>query len=59
MATVAGDRVILRGQTGMGLDEKLYGRGDPVAQAEKAMDNVATLLAEPADQEIGALPSGS
>ena len=46
MAVVAGDRVILRGQTGMGLDEKFYGAGDARAQAEKAMDNVAILLGE-------------
>lgn len=44
MAVVAGDRVILRGQTGMGLDEKLYGVGDARAQAEQAMRNVETLL---------------
>lgn len=46
MIAIAGDRVILRGQTGMGLDEKLYGVGDAAAQAEQAMDNVATLLGE-------------
>ena len=46
MAVVAGDRVILRGQTGMGLDEKLYGVGDAKAQAERAMTNVETLLEE-------------
>jgi enamine deaminase RidA (YjgF/YER057c/UK114 family) len=46
MAVVAGDRVILRGQTGMGLDEKLYGVGDAAAQAEQAMRNVETLLGE-------------
>jgi enamine deaminase RidA (YjgF/YER057c/UK114 family) len=46
MAVRAGDRVLLRGQTGMGLDERLHGRGDAVAQAEQAMDNVAVLLAE-------------
>jgi enamine deaminase RidA (YjgF/YER057c/UK114 family) len=46
MAVVAGDRVILRGQTGMGLDEKLYGAGDAKAQAGQAMANVETLLAE-------------
>jgi enamine deaminase RidA (YjgF/YER057c/UK114 family) len=46
MAVIAGDRVILRGQTGMGLDEKLYGVGDAKAQAEQAMRNVATLLEE-------------
>ncbi len=46
MAVVSGDRVTLRGQTGMGLDEVLYGAGDAKAQAQVAMDNVATLLAE-------------
>jgi enamine deaminase RidA (YjgF/YER057c/UK114 family) len=46
MAVVAGDRVILRGQTGMGLDEKLYGVGDAKAQAEQAMRNVEALLQE-------------
>ncbi|MBL8698270.1 MAG: hypothetical protein JNK67_07855 [Alphaproteobacteria bacterium] len=46
MAVRAGNRVVLRGQTGMGLDEKMYGLGDAVAQAEKAMDNVAILLGE-------------
>jgi enamine deaminase RidA (YjgF/YER057c/UK114 family) len=46
MVVVAGDRVMLRGQTGMGLDEKLYGAGDAHAQAEQAMDNVETLLGE-------------
>ena len=46
MAAVAGDRIILRGQTGTGLDETLHGRGDPAAQAEQAMDNVAALLAD-------------
>lgn len=46
MAVVAGDRVILRGQTGMGLDEKFYGAGDARAQAEQAMRNVETLLGE-------------
>ena len=46
MAVVAGDRVILRGQTGMGLDEKFYGAGDARAQAQQAMRNVETLLGE-------------
>jgi enamine deaminase RidA (YjgF/YER057c/UK114 family) len=46
MAVVAGDRVILRGQTGMGLDEKLYGVGDAKTQAEQAMTNVEALLGE-------------
>ena len=43
---VAGDRVILRGQTGMGLDEKFYGAGDAKQQAEQAIRNVETLLQE-------------
>ena len=46
MIAIAGYHVILRGQTGMGLDEKLYGAGDAKAQAKQAMDNVETLLAE-------------
>src|SRR5207302_117439 len=46
MAVVAGDRIILRGQTGMGLDERLYGAGNARAQAEQAMRNVETLLGE-------------
>src|SRR5262249_16520669 len=46
MAVRAGHRVILRGQTGVGLDEVLKGAGDAVAQAEQAMDNVATLLGD-------------
>ncbi len=53
MAVVAGDRVILRGQTGMGLDEKLHGVGDAKAQAEQAMRNVEVLL-----QEAGASLAG-
>ena len=46
MIIEAGNRVILRGQTGMGLDEKLYGAGDVAAQTQKAMDNVVELLGE-------------
>jgi enamine deaminase RidA (YjgF/YER057c/UK114 family) len=46
MAVGAGPVVILRGQTGVGLDERLYGKGDAAAQARKAMENVATLLGE-------------
>lgn len=46
MGVIAGRRVTLRGQTGMGLDETLYGAGDAARQAEQAMDNVETLLAE-------------
>ena len=46
MAVKAGRRVVLRGQTGVGLDEVMRGAGDAVAQAEQAMENVATLLAD-------------
>ena len=46
MAVRVGDRVILRGQTGMDLSEVLRGRGDASSQAEQAMDNVAVLLGE-------------
>jgi enamine deaminase RidA (YjgF/YER057c/UK114 family) len=46
MAVKAGRRVILRGQTGVGLDEVMRGAGDAAAQAEQAMDNVAALLAD-------------
>ena len=55
MIAIAGHHVILRGQTGMGLDEKLYGAGDAKAQAEQAMDNVETLLAE-ADAGLDDVP---
>jgi enamine deaminase RidA (YjgF/YER057c/UK114 family) len=46
MAVRAGRHVVLRGQTGVGLDEVMRGHGDAVAQARQAMDNVAILLAE-------------
>ena len=46
MAVRAGPQVILRGQTGTDLNEVMHGVGDPVAQAEQAMENVAVLLGE-------------
>jgi enamine deaminase RidA (YjgF/YER057c/UK114 family) len=46
MAVCAGRQVVLRGQTGVDLEEVLRGKGDAVAQARQAMDNVAVLLAE-------------
>ena len=46
MAVRAGDRVILRGQTGTDLNEVLRGPGDARAQAQQAMDNVDVLLEE-------------
>jgi enamine deaminase RidA (YjgF/YER057c/UK114 family) len=46
MAVRAGPQVILRGQTATDLNEVMHGAGDPAAQAEQAMENVAVLLAE-------------
>ena len=46
MAVRAGSRVILRGQTGGGLDEAMHGAGDAAAQSEQAMDNVEILLGD-------------
>lgn len=46
-AVVAGDTVFLRGQVGQDLDSaESVGIGDVEAQAERAMANIATLLAE-------------
>ena len=46
MAVRAGDRVVLRGQTGTDLNEVMHGLGNAAAQAEQAMENVAVLLGE-------------
>ncbi|HTP27293.1 MAG TPA: Rid family hydrolase [Anaeromyxobacteraceae bacterium] len=46
MAVRAGDRVILRGQTGGDLNEVMRGVGEVTAQSEQAMDNVEVLLTE-------------
>jgi enamine deaminase RidA (YjgF/YER057c/UK114 family) len=46
MAVRAGPLVILRGQTGTDLNEVMHGAGDPMAQAEQAMENVTELLGE-------------
>ena len=46
MAVRAGNRVILRGQTGFDLDGNMTGVGDAAAQAENAMSCVKTLLEE-------------
>lgn len=46
MAVRAGDRVYLRGQTGTTFDGDFHGFGDPGAQADQAMRNVAQLLEE-------------
>jgi enamine deaminase RidA (YjgF/YER057c/UK114 family) len=46
-AVVAGDTVYLRGQVGQELETaESVGIGDPAAQAEQAMANIATLLEE-------------
>ena len=46
MAVRAGNRVYLRGQTGMTLDGKLIGVADVAAQTEQAMRNIEQLLGE-------------
>lgn len=46
MAVRAGNRVLLRGQTGFDLDGNFHGVGDPAAQAEQAMRCVQQLLEE-------------
>ncbi len=48
----AGNMVFLRGQVGTDFDGNLVGGSDPGAQAEQAMRNVATLLAD-AGSRIG------
>jgi enamine deaminase RidA (YjgF/YER057c/UK114 family) len=45
-AVVAGNTIYLRGQVGTDFDGNLVGLGDPAAQAEQAMANVAQLLHE-------------
>ncbi|MCY3850174.1 MAG: RidA family protein [Acidimicrobiaceae bacterium] len=51
-AVVANGTVYLRGQVGTDFDGNLVGLGDPAAQAEQAMANVAQLLDE-AGSELG------
>lgn len=52
-AVVAGNTVYLRGQIGQDLETReSVGIGDPAAQAERAMANIAMLLAE-AGSELG------
>jgi enamine deaminase RidA (YjgF/YER057c/UK114 family) len=46
MAVRTGSHVVLRGQTGTDLSEAMHGAGNAASQAEQAMKNVATLLAE-------------
>lgn len=46
MVVRAGNRIFLRGQTGMDMDGNMIGIGDPAAQAENAMRCVKILLEE-------------
>ena len=46
MAVRTGRHVVLRGQTGTDLSEKMHGAGDAAAQAGQAMENVGLLLGE-------------
>lgn len=46
MVAKAGNRLFLRGQTGLDLDQKMVGIEDPAAQTDQAMRNVKTLLEE-------------
>lgn len=45
-AVRAGNTVYVRGQVGTDFDGRLVGPGDPAAQAEQAMRNLAQILAE-------------
>jgi len=45
-AVRAGNTVYVRGQVGTNFQGELIGLGDPAAQAEQAMSNVAQLLEE-------------
>lgn len=45
-AVVAGNTIYVRGQVGTDFDGNLVGLGDPAAQADQAMSNVAQLLEE-------------
>ncbi len=46
MVVKAGNRLFLRGQTGLDLNQQLVAAEDPAAQADQAMQNVKTLLEE-------------
>ena len=46
MVAKAGDWLAIRGQTGHDLDGAFHGLGDPAAQTEQAMRNLAALLGE-------------
>ena len=46
MVAKAGNRIFMRGQTGLDLDQKMVGAEDAAVQADQAMRNVQTLLEE-------------
>lgn len=46
MVAKAGNRIFMRGQTGLDLDQNMVGAEDAAAQADQAMRNVKTLLEE-------------
>ena len=46
MVVRAGRTIFIRGQTGLNLDNKFIGTGDPAAQTEQAIGNVKQLLEE-------------
>lgn len=46
MTVKAGNRIFLRGQTGLDLNQKMVDPVDPAAQADQAMQNARTLLEE-------------
>ena len=46
MTVRAGNRIFLRGQTGLDLDQKMCDPADPAAQAGQAMENARVLLEE-------------
>ena len=46
MVAKAGNRIFMRGQTGLDLDQKMVGAEDAAVQADQAMQNVRTLLEE-------------
>jgi enamine deaminase RidA (YjgF/YER057c/UK114 family) len=50
MVVIAGNHIFLRGQTAMDLNGTIVGIGDPIAQAENAMQCVKTLLEEAGSQ---------
>ena len=46
MTVKAGNRIFLRGQTGLDLDQRMVDSNDAAAQADQAMENAKVLLEE-------------